>query len=51
MKNMYNTPEIKVISLLAKSEICAGSDDGVDGGQDPEFTLSGFLDDDAIIGG
>ena len=50
MKNIYNIPEIKVISLLAKSDICAGEYDGADGGKDPEFTLSGFLDDDIVIG-
>ncbi len=51
MKNIYDAPEFKVISLMAKSAICAGEDDGVDGGQDPEFALSGFFDDDTIIGG
>lgn len=46
MKNMYNTPDIKVISLLSKSAICAGEDDGVDGGQEGEMPeISGFFDD------
>ena len=53
MKNIYNIPEIKVISLLAKSDICAGEDDGVNGGQDENGvpSISGFFEDDTIIGG
>lgn len=46
MKNIYDAPEFKVISLIAKSAICAGEEDGVDGGQDPGLTLSGFFNEE-----
>ena len=46
MKNIYDAPEFKVISLMAKSAMCAGEYDGVDGGQEEDGmpTLSNFFD-------
>ena len=44
MKKIYDAPEFKVISLMAKSAMCAGDYDGVYGGQDEDEipTLSNF---------
>ena len=44
MKNTYDAPEFKVVSLLAETEICAGEFDEVNGAQ-PGIVFSGVTID------